>query len=503
MVVVLVRPQLSDLKNIGYFIGKIIIGLGLLMIVPLVIALLSREWNPALDFVIGSSACFIVGHVLTILCPPSGYLSWREGLVTASLSWIVAMFLGAIPYYLSGHFLSYLDAAFDVMSGYTTTGLYLLQRLDYVSNGLNMWRHLLTYAGGQGIIVVALTFLIQGATGAFKMYAGEGKEEQLLPNVVQTARAIWLISLTYLAVGSALLWAVGIFEGMSISRAFLHSIWLFMGAWSTGGFAPQSQNLLYYHSFLIEIVTMVIFVIGSFNFAVHYAVWTGNRREIYRNIELVSFFVTVMVTFLITSVGLIKAGVYPEALTLLRKGFYILISGHTTTGNQTIYAQTFIREWGPLAMIGVSIAMAIGASACSTAGGIKGLRIGIIAKALWQDVRRIVSPETAVIVQKFHHIKDRVLTEKHIRGAMLIALLYLVSYSLGTVVGLFYGYSLPEALFDAVSAGSNTGLSAGVTAATMPTLMKLVYIFEMWVGRMEFMSVFALIGFIVAGVRGR
>lgn len=210
-----------------------------------------------------------------------------------------------------------------------------------------------------------------------------------------------------------------------------------------------------------------------------------------------------MVTFFITSVGLIKAGIYPEILTLFRKGFYILVSGHTTTGNQTIYGQTYIREWGPLAMIGVSIAMAIGASACSTGGGIKGLRMGIIAKALWQDVKRIVSPETAVIVQRFRHIKNLVLTEKHVRGAMLIALLYLVSYSLGTVVGLVYGYSLPEALFEAVSAGSNTGLSTGVTTATMPTLMKLVYIFEMWMGRMEFMSVFALAGFIIAGVRGK
>lgn len=499
----LVRPSLSDLKIIGYFIGKIIIGLGLLMILPLVVALLSQEWNPALDFVIGSSACFIVGHALTILCPPTGYLGWREGMVIASLSWIVAMFLGAVPYYLSGHFLSYLDAAFDVMSGYTTTGLYLLQRLDYVSNGINMWRHLLTYAGGQGIIVVALTFLIQGATGAFKMYVGEGKEEQLLPNVIQTARAIWLISLTYLAIGSVLLWTINIFEGMPIGRGFLHSIWLFMGAWSTGGFTPQSQNLLYYHSFLIEILTMIIFVVGSFNFAVHYAVWTGNRREIYRNIELVSFSLTAMLTFLITSVGLIRVGVYPEALALFRKGFYVLISGHTTTGNQTIYAQTFIREWGSLAMFGVSIAMAIGASACSTAGGIKGLRVGIIAKSLWQDIKRIVSPETAVIVQKFHHIKNLVLTEKHVRGAMLIALLYLVSYSLGTAAGLFYGYSLPEAFFEAISAGSNTGLSAGVTATTMPALMKLVYIFEMWVGRMEFMSVFALAGFIMAGIKGR
>ena len=121
--------------------------------------------------------------------------------------------LGALPHYLSGHEGSYLDAMFDVMSGYTTTGLYLLQDLDHISYGLNMWRHLLTYAGGQGIVVIALTFLFKGTAGAYKVYVGEGKDERLLPNVVQTARAIWLVSLTYLVVGTPRSWGHGLFLG--------------------------------------------------------------------------------------------------------------------------------------------------------------------------------------------------------------------------------------------------------------------------------------------------
>lgn len=499
----LLRPKAADFHVIGFFIGKIIIGVGLLMLVPLLVSLAFREWMTALDFVIGATSCFVVGLLLVIFFRPARDLTWTQALVVASASWILATVLGAIPHYLSGHFLSYLDATFDLMSGYTTTGLFLLQDLDHVSNGLNMWRHLLTYAGGQGIVVIALTFMVSATGGAFKMYVGEGKEEQLLPNIVQTARAIWTISLIYLAVGTLALWAGVLKEGMPPVRGLLHSVWLFMGAWSTGGFAPQSQNLLYYHSLSIEVITMIVFVIGSMNFAVHYAVWTGNRREVYRNIELVSFYVTVLVSFTLVAVGLMKAGVYPDVAAVFRKGFYNLISGHTTTGNQTVYNATFVKEWGPLAMIGVSLAMAIGASAASTGGGVKGLRMGIIFKALWQDVKRIVSPETAVIVQKFHHIRDTVLTEKHVRSAMLIALLYVFSYALGTVVGVAYGYPIPAALFDAVSAGSNTGLSAGVTAATMPTLLKLTYIFEMWVGRLEFMSVFALAGFLIAWIRGR
>ena len=499
----LVRPRLNDFKLIGLYTGKVIIGIGLLMLVPLTVALIFQEWNATVDFLIGILSCFSFGLVMHLLCRTKGDLSWLHGMVVVSFSWLLAMIFGAIPHFLSGHFGSYIDACFDLMSGYTTTGLYLLQDLDHISNALNMWRHLLTYIGGQGIIVIALTFMIKGTAGAAKMYVGEGKEEKLMPNVVQTARAIWLVSLAYLVVGSIALWITGMFLGMPAVRSLLHGIWVFMGAWSTGGFAPQSYNISYYHSLIYEIITLIIFIIGSFNFALHWAVWTGNRREIYRNIEVVSFFITLMITFSLATAGIMKLGVYPDAIAIFRNVFYNIASGHTTTGFSTIYSREFIRQWGPLGMLATSVAMAIGASACSTGGGFKGLRMGIIFKTLIQEVKKLISPDSSVIIQKFHHIKDIILEESHVRTAMLIVILYIFIYGLGTAVGTYFGYPMVEALFDSVSAGSNTGLSCGVTSPTMPVLMKIVYIFEMWAGRLEFMSIFALIGFIIAAVKGR
>ena len=154
-------------------------------------------------------------------------------------------------------------------------------------------------------------------------------------------------------------------------------------------------------------------------------------------------------------------------------------------------------------MLGVILAMAVGASACSTGGGFKGIRMGIIFKGIIQDVRRLISPESARIAEKWHHISTRLLDDATVRMALLIVLSYVGIYALGTVVGVYYGYDLIQAMFDAVSAGSNTGLSCGVVSPTMPTLMKVVYIFEMWAGRLEFMSLFALAGYLVALFRGR
>lgn len=499
----LLRPRRDDHLVIGKYTGKIIIGVGLLMVVPLITSLVFAEWDTALDFVISISLCLIFGYGTQAVCRTDRELGWSHGLVVASSSWLVATVLGAMPHWLSGHMGSYLDAMFDVMSGYTTTGLYLIQDLDHIAHGLNMWRHLLTYAGGQGIVVIALTFLFKGAAGAYTVYVGEGKDERLLPNVVQTARAIWLVSLTWLAIGTAALTVAGLALGQEPVRALLHGLWIYMGAWSTGGFAPQSYNTLYYHSLVYEVIVIVIMIAGSFNFALHWAVWTGKRKEIVRNIETVSFAISLSVITIVTTFALAKAGVYPDAMSLFRKVFYQLVSGHTTTGFSTIYSRAFVTQWGPIGMLAMTVAMAIGASACSTGGGIKGIRVGMIVHAFMQDVRRSVSPERALISAKYHHIKEVALSDGLVRSAMTITIAYVALYIAIALVGALYGYDFVEAMFEGVSAASNTGLSCGLTSPMMPDGMKALYIVAMWLGRLEFMSVFALGGYAVSMIRGR
>jgi len=500
---VIVRPRLEDHLVVGKYTGKIIVGVGLLMLVPLLTSVLLGEWDTVADFVISIAACLIFGFGTQIVCRTDKDLAWSHGLVVAAGSWIFATLIGCLPHYLSGHEGSYLDAMFDVMSGYTTTGLYLLQDLDHVSVGLNMWRHLLTYAGGQGIVVIALTFLFKGTAGAYKVYVGEGKDERLLPNVVQTARAIWLVSLTYLVIGTLALWVTGMFLGQAPLRGFLHALWVFMGAWSTGGFAPQSYNTMWFHSLSYELISTVIMIAGSFNFALHWAVWTGSRREIRRNVETVSFAITLTLTTLIATFWLAKSGVYPDAMALVRKVFYQMVSGHTTTGFATIYSRAFVTQWGPVGLLATTIAMGIGASACSTGGGIKGIRMGVMFKSLVADVRKMVAPESAVVRERYHHIRDNALDDGMVKTVMTITIAYLVLYLVTAVVGTMHGYDFTQALFEGVSAASNTGLSCGVTSPSMPWDLKGLYIIAMWMGRLEFMSIFALVGYGFSALRGR
>jgi trk system potassium uptake protein len=499
----ILKPRLEDFKIIGFYLGKIILGLAFTMAVPVLIALCFKEVNPALDFLISIETSVLLGFLLIKICHTDKDLNWMQGMIVVSLSWVVAMILGALPLYLSGHWGSFLDACFDAMSGFATTGLTLVQDLDHLSYAHNFWRHLTMFLGGQGIVVIALSFFVRGFSGAFKMYVGEGRDEKIMPNVINTSRFIWLVSIVYLVLGTIALGLTGILNGMRPFNAFFHGVCIFMAAFDTGGFSPQSQNVLYYHSFAYEAITIIVMVLGAINFKLHYHLWMGNRKELVKDIETRTLFATIIVTFAVVAVGLAQTGIYPAAATLFRKGFYQLISGHTGTGFQTVYAPQLITDWNSLALVGIIIAMALGGAVCSTTGAIKMLRIGIIFKAFKEDLKRIIMPEKAIVVEKFHHIREVFLGDKLVRGALMITLVYIILYGFGALVGMFYGYPLLSALFESTSAAANVGLSCGITNIAMPAALKVTYILQMWAGRLEFMSVFVIFGFLYAMIKGK
>ncbi|MFH1190704.1 MAG: TrkH family potassium uptake protein [Candidatus Omnitrophota bacterium] len=499
----ILKPRLEDLKIIGFYLGKIILGLAVTMAIPIFIALCFGEINSVLDFFISIEISVLLGVLLVKICQTDRDLNWMQGMIVVSLSWVVAMILGAIPLYLSGHWKSFLDACFDAMSGFATTGLTLVQDLDHLSYAHNLWRHLIMFLGGQGIVVIALSFFVRGFSGAFKMYVGEARDEKIMPNVINTSRFIWLVSIVYLILGTLALGLTGIFNGMKPLNAFFHGACIFMAAFDTGGFSPQSQNILYYHSFAYEVITVILMVLGALNFKLHYHLWMGNRKELIKNIETRTLFVTIIAIFSVVAVSLAQTGIYPAAAMLFRKGFYQLISAHSGTGFQSIYAQQFGADWNQLAMVGIILAMALGGAVCSTTGAIKMLRIGIIFKAFKEDLKRIIMPERAIVIEKFHHIREVFLEDKLVRGALMITLAYIILYGLGALVGMFYGYSFLDALFESTSAAANVGLSCGITNAAMPAVLKITYILQMWSGRLEFMSVFTILGFLYASLKGK
>lgn len=493
-----------DFKIISYYSGYIIVGSSFTMFIPIVVALLVKEYEPLMDFIISINISFIVGFLLMLYGKNNKenyYVEWRHGLVIVSLSWLTLTILAAIPYYLSGHMINFLDAVFDVMSGFTTTGVFLIQDLDHISISLNMWRHTITFLGSQGMVVLAMMFLTKKTQGAYKMYVAEGKDVELLPNTHNTSKLIWIISILFLAIGVFMLWINGIQIGLSPIRALYHGYCIISSAWSTSGFAPMSQNIMYYHSFSYEMIATIFLMVGSINFGLHYCILKGNSKEIFKNMEIRAFLVSIFVGAFLLTKGLNNLNLYPDFISTFRKSIFSLLSAHSTTGFMNSYSSQLAYDWGDFNILVLVVIMLIGGCACSTSGGMKILRIAVVFKGFISNIKESLVSERRIKTFKFHNIKDHILDSDIIKSSSIIIFCYIVLFLGGTLIGCYYNYPITQSAFESASIVGNVGLSIGVTSATMPILLKIYYIFAMYVARLEFMAVFVLIGYSFEGIR--
>lgn len=499
----LVRPSRHDVRAIGYYLGKVVVGLGVLQLVPLLVAAALGEWNDATALVVGAAVAVAIGALAEWRLRTSHDLTMASGLVTVALAWLVGPLVLAIPLYLSGHYGAFTDAFYDAMSGLTTSGLTLVQDLDHLTVPMNLLRHLTHFAGGQGIVVVVLTMLATSASRVGTLYLGEGRDDRIVPNVVRTARFIYFIAGAYLLVGTAALWVTGLVAGLSPVRALYHGVSIFMAAFDTGGFSPYSTSMAYYHSASMEAVVVVLMIAGTLSFGLHYQLWRGRKRALVQNLEMRSLAVTGVITVVVCLVGLGRSGTFTDPTGLLRKGVFTLVSAHSGTGFAVNAPRLFVTDWGLIAPAAVVLAMALGGMASSTAGGFKAIRVGLIAKSVIRDVRRSVMPDAAVTVASYRGLTRTVLRDGDVRAAISIVVLYMMAHVAGALLGVYFDYPLDQALFESTSALANVGLSVGITSPTMPYAMKLFAIVQMWIGRLEFMAAFALVGWLWASFRGR
>jgi trk system potassium uptake protein TrkH len=494
----LLRPALHDYKAIAHDLGRILAVVALAGMLPLAWALVRQEWRPASHLLLMIAVCVVAAGAAEMATPTRRRkVDWSHGLVVVALTWLVVPAVATIPLFLSGHYGSWIDSYFDAMSGVTTTGLSVIQDLDHLSDSINLWRHAIQFLGGQGIVLAALTFF--SASGALSLYQAEGRDERIFPSVESTARFIWAVSLVHLGFGVTLLTLDGIVgQGFTIHRSLFHAFTIFMAAFDTGGFSPQSTSITYYHSAVYELTIAVLMVAGAMSFGLHHAIW-HRRKGLLRNLEVRTILITLGLTMSAVVIGL--ADTYSGLGGMVRRGFFQALSAHTGTGFATV-SSSELGRWTGLTFAGMAAAMAFGGMSSSTAGGVKSLRIGLTVRSLADSVKAALLPEHTVVPTGYVQYGHQRLDPKLAQSVMTVSLLYVALYLFGAAVGIAYGYDLQEALFESVSAAAAVGLSVGVTSPTMPVLMKIVMILQMWIGRLEFVSAFALAGFVWSMVKG-
>lgn len=494
------RFTLYDLRVIGHYLGTLVMYSTLLMVPPLLIAILFSEWEPACRYLFSIGITLFAGSILRFCYINPSRLNAQQALAVVGLAWIVLGLFCSIPLYFSGHYLSYIDAVFDGVSGLTTTGASLILDLDHLSYADNTFRFMMHLLGGLGLIVVALSLGIFGKRSGASLYRSEGRSEHVVPNVVHTTRFIAKVTAILILVSTVLVMIIMLISGIEPARAALQAFWVSISGFVTGGFTPMQQSILYYHSMPLEFLLMILMVMGSISFVIYSAIWKGNVQPFFKDIETRTALLWIGIMVVVFTASMAASNLFSDLPTLLRRGTFMIISSFTTTGFSVISVNQLLTVLTSGAFFSLALVMAVGGGTGSTAGGIKIYRVGIIAKSIVSTVKQAVSPNSARVVVSYNHMGRRILTPVVVKEAMTVFILYVITYVIGALIGIAHGYDATQAIFESVAMTSNGGIITGIAAPGMPVTLELFYILQMWAGRLEFITLLALFAQVIASI---
>ena len=486
------RLSFYDVRVIGHYLGVLILVTAIALAAPLLTAIFFGEWHAASRYLFTVGVFLTAGSALRFLRVQPGRLSRQQAFAVTGLAWLVLSFFGAIPLAGSGHYASFLDALFEAVSGFTTTGASIVRDLDHLAYADNMWRFMMHLIGGLGLVVVGLSFGLFGSSGA-SLFTSEGRSEHVVPNVVHTTQFIARITLVFIAISTILVGTLCLMLGMEPARALLQSFWVSISAFMTAGFVPMSQNIMYYHSVVIEAVLVIIMLMGCINFTLHAEVLRGRIRSFFEDMEVRAVALWLIVMVVVFSASLAGSRLFSDLPTMERRGLFMIFAAFTTTGFQNITSAQLTDALSSGAFLILAILMAMGACSGSTTGGIKIQRVAILVKSIVNTLKEALAPDTARVVSSYQHIGRRAVTPALVQEATTVLLLYGVTYIVGTLAGIASGYEASQAIFESIAMASNGGITSGIVVPGMSAPLEVFYIFEMWAGRLEFVTLLALL----------
>ena len=464
------RAILGYTGLIGLISGGVILS-------PLLALLAYPEETPlAWGFLVPGLALGLSGLLLWRLLAPkqAASLTLQEGAVIVVLSWLSAIAFGTVPFLLVGG-LNFTQGVFESTSGWTTTGLSVVD-VEQASRLILLYRSNIELAGGAGLAIITLS-AIAGPVGS-GLTVAEGRTDQLAPNVRRSAKLVLIIYTGYVVVGILALWLAGMGWFDAVNHSF--------AALSTGGFSTRPDSIGYWDSPAVEAVTNVLMLLGTLNFVTSYVLLTGKFGVVVRNGEVRLQALVIPLCALILFVGVVT-NLYPTVGKALRVSIFETITALSTTGFSTVGYD----DWNGLGWLILIGLMLIGGGTGATAGGIKQFRIYALYRSLVWEVRRMVLPKNTVTEPDVWQGDHRsFLSDTQIRTISLFVFLYMLLYAIGVLITAAYGYSLQESLFEYASALGTVGLSIGVTSADAPTGLLWTEIVGMFLGRLEFFTVF-------------
>jgi trk system potassium uptake protein TrkH len=457
-------------------IGKLMLLIGLLVAVPLIILpFYPQDKSYALAFIISSLSSIAIG---TIACSAGkkddSKIEWRSsmqrGSLTVLFAWGWGVLIGALPFVISGQ-LTFVQALFEAVSGWTTTGLSVMD-VSVTPHIFLFHRSFMQFCGGLGFVMM-MVMLVQDKQ-SMNLYNAEGHPDKLMPNLKKTAQTICLMYNGFLIVGTL----AYVIAGMSLFDAINHT----MCALSTGGFSTKLNSIGEYNSFPIEIITIVLMLIGTTNFAVLLLLVRRKWRQAIRVSEVKFMFLLLLIFVPVTAISLIS-GLGMGLGEGFRRALFDVSSALSTTG----YSSMSYTSWPPLAIGVLILMMLVGGGIGSTAGGIKISRVYLMLRITIQNIRKRLLPPRSV--EAPYYIRAQGKTPIDATLAMDttgFVTCYLGLFILGSLLTtVTAGCSLTEAMFEFASALGTVGLSIGLTTPATGAATLIVEMFGMMLGRLE------------------
>lgn len=493
------RFHLSDLSTVGHHIGTLVVLTGILMCLPLAIALLFGEFASAVDFVFGIGCCTLAGSALRLL--KARRVDRRCSLLLTGFSWIVVGFMAAIPMFCSGGFGSFADALFDSVSSITTTGASLALNIDAMSYSQIVWHAVLTLAGGQAVIVIAVYMGFFGEGSFATVATTRGYSDLVSTEFAKSTRQIWLVTAAFTGGGTIVAFIIGLAIGIPPAEAVIDAFCLASNAANTGGFVPHTSSLVYYHNALMDSLVLVLIGLGAVNLGIFSLAMRGKWREIAKNSEFRALALWAVVFVICISAGLTHDAVYTTFSGLVDRGMFMSIAAIATSGMQTVYPEQLTSCFSDGVLILLMLATFLGASACSTAGGVKTLRVMEVLRWFGYTIFRAILPDRARMSIRYNYFGTRTMTPLDATRAMTIMILYLAAAALGAMAFIAYGNDALPSVLESISYVCNSGITVGLLTPDSSPFLKGVAILQMWAGRLEFIALIAAIAGIVISIR--
>ena len=458
---------------IGFVIGRILLTEAALLMLPMAVALAYGE--AAAPFLIPALLLAIIGLVLGLRTPKRSSLYARDGFAVVALAWVLMSVFGALPFVISGDIPHFVDAFFETVSGFTTTGASILTEIEPLGRGLLFWRSFTHWVGGMGVLVFVMAILPMNDGHGMHLMRAEvpgptvGK---LVSRMSDTAKILYGIYLAMTVIETVLL----LLGGMSLYDSLIHAF----GTAGTGGFSCRNLSVGAYDSVYFDVVISVFMLLFGVNFNLYYFLLIRRFKDVVRSEELRAYLLIVSASVLAIAVNI--SHLYQSFGASLRYALFQVSSIITTTG----YATADFNTWPAFSKAILVILMFVGACAGSTGGGMKVARVVILVKTSFCDMRRMLHPNAVATVR----FEGKPIGEKNIRSVHLFLTVYLIVFTVSCLLLSLEEMDLVTTFTAVAACMNNIGPGLEVVGpmgnfASFSLWAKLLLSFDMLVGRLE------------------